>query len=170
MADGIKIDAEEFKSEWRRIAGVDVDLAKNMQKRMRQLAKPMVEDVRKAVLSIPNGRQVGQTRYTKGSYLGLRATIAASTKADINRNGKGAAVHIRVSKTKMAAIGGRPVSLAYYLEGRKRNWRHPTFGHEPWKDQAAHPFMAVTLYPQREKFAIEIIQILEETINQLPKH
>jgi hypothetical protein len=173
MAEGIKIDAEEFKEYYRAISKIDVELGKAMGKRMRQLAKPIVEEVRAAVLATPAGRSAGATRAKKGSTLGLRAAIAASTKADINKTGKGAAVHIRVSKSKMASIGGRPVSVAYYYEGRKANWRHPIFGRransEDWATQAAHPFLAKTVYPHREKFATEIIQILEETLNKLPK-
>lgn len=171
MAEDIKIDADEFKEYYRAISKIDVELGKEMGKRMRQLAKPIVEEVRQAVLGLPSKGEVGNTRATKGKTLGLRATIAASTKADINKNGRGAAVHIRVSKSKMLAIGGRPVSVAYYLEGRpKRPWRHPVFGNrENWVEQSARPFLGKTIYPHKEQFATEIIQILEDTLNKLPK-
>ena len=166
MADEFTIDSAEFKAFYKAMTKVDPEVKKSIRKRLMDAAKPIVEEVKQAELNIPATREAGETRKKKGATLGLRASLANATKADFNGTSKGAAVHIRVSTTKFMAASGRPRTLPYYMEGRrKRAWRHPVFGNrEVWVAQSSHPVLAPTVLQHKEKFAKEVTEAVMDAL------
>lgn len=170
MADQFQIDAKEFAAFYKAVAQVDPELKKALRKTMTTLAKPIVADVKAAELAIPSrGGEAVATRKKKGETLGLRASLANATKSDINATGRGAVVHIRVSSSKFMATSGRPRSLPYYMEGRrKRKWRHPVFGNkENWVEQSPHPYLAVTVLKHKDSFVDGVADAVNEVLQQI---
>lgn len=159
----IDVQAEEFKKYYKKISNVDAEIRKALRKNLMESVKPVVEAVRQAALAIPskNGQAVAQ-RKKKGESLGLRQSLATATKADLNATGRGAGVHIRVSRSRFASISGRPGGLPYYVDKRvKKPWRHPVFADKgatkgtsqgAWVTQAAHPFLGVTASKYRKEY------------------
>ena len=171
MADeAVQIDATEFVKFFKVVSQIDPEIKKALRKHLMDKAKPVVEEVRQAALSIPSSRSAGETRKKKGASLGLRASIAAAVKSDFNGTRRGAVVHIRVSKTRFLAVSGREnTSLPYYMENRrKRPWRHPVFGNrEVWVEQDKHPFLAVTVFKHKQEFVNSIQAAVDETLAAL---
>ena len=169
MADDA-IKAEEFVKFYKAVSQIDPELKKALRKHLMSKVAPIVEEVRQAALAIPSNREVGGTRKKKGQTLGLRASLAAAAKADFNGTGRGAVVHIRISKTRFQAVSGKENrSLPHYMEGRrKRPWRHPVFGNkEVWVEQSSHPFLGVTVWKNQDKFIKGVSDSVEETIQAL---
>jgi hypothetical protein len=159
----IDVQADEFKKYYRQISNVDAEVRKALRKNLMEAAKPVVEKVRQAALAIPSkGGEAVATRKKKGESLGLRQSLAAATKADLNATGRGAGVHIRVSRSKFASVSGRPGGLPYYVDKRvKKPWRHPVFADAgaskgswkgAWVTQPAHPFLGVTASKYRKEY------------------
>jgi hypothetical protein len=170
MAQQFEIDAKEFAVFYKAISMTDPELKKSLRKRMLSLAKPIVDDVKQAELGIPSKRgDVEHTRKKKGETLGLRASLAAATKADFNGTGRGAVLHIRVSSTRFVAVSGRTRTLPYYMEGRrKRIWRHPVFGNrENWVEQQKHPFLNVTVFKHEKEFVNQVNKAVEDTLDYI---
>ena len=141
------IDRSEFISFYKSIAAVSPEIQKSMRKRLNVVAKPIVAEIKQAALAIPSNVESGQTQKGYENLFSLRRAIASSVKSRFNGTGKGGVLQIRVSTTEFMAMSGRPRTLPYYLEGRKRRWRHPVFGNKNnWVDQAPHPYLAVTAY------------------------
>ena len=166
----LEIDTKEFILFYKAISMTDIELKKSLRKRMMALAKPIVDDVKQAEKNIPSSRGVvGQTRKKKGEHLGLRASLAAATKADFNGTGRGAVMHIRVSGTRFMAVSGRPRTIPYYMEGRrKRDWRHPVFGNrENWVKQDKHPFLNITVFKHEADFLREVSKAVEDTLSYI---
>jgi len=163
----IEIDPTDFAKVVKEISQVDPSFKKTIKKRLKTAAEPVVEEVKRAALAIPaKGGNAELARKKKGEFLGLRASLANATISDINPTKKGAILKIRISTTKFMAASGRPRSIPYYMEGRrKRDWRHPVFGNtENWVIQKSHPFLGVTVLPHKMKFAGEVVQALEEAL------
>lgn len=170
MAQQFEIDAKEFAVFYKAISMTDPELKKSLRKRMLSLAKPIVDDVKQAEMNIPSKRgEVKDTRKKKGETLGLRASLAAATKADFNGTGRGAVLHIRVSGTRFVSVSGRKRTLPYYMEGRrKRPWRHPVYGNrDKWVQQPAHPFLNVTVMKREKDFVSEVNKAVEDTLNYI---
>jgi len=159
----IDVSADEFSKYYREISRVDVETRKALRKNLMESAKPVVSAVKQAALAIPSkGGEVVGTRKKKGENLGLRASLATALKADLRSTGRGAGVHIRVSRSKFAAISGRPGGLPYYVDHRiKKPWRHPVFADKgavsgswggAWVTQEAHPFLGVTASKYRKEY------------------
>jgi len=164
----LEIDSTDFAKLTKEIAAVEPNFRKTVRKQLKATIDPIVEEVKQAALNIPATHEVGNTRKKKGENLGLRASIANAVQPVINPTKKGAVAKIKVSTTKFMASSGRPRTLPYYLEGRrKRPWRHPVFGNrEVWVAQGAHPFLGVTVAKHKEKFATDVVQALDDAIQE----
>jgi hypothetical protein len=170
MSDAIKIDAKELQIFYKALGKVDPELRKALRRNLTNLAKPIVQEVKRAAVSIPSkGGDVGGTRKKKGATLGFRASLANATKADFATMGHGAAVHIRVSSGKFIAASGRPRTLPYYMEGRrKREWRHPVYGNdENWVSQKPHPFLFATVRSHKDAFEKSCINAVNDILDQI---
>jgi hypothetical protein len=162
----IDIDPTDFAKRVREISQVDPEFKKSIKKRLKTAAQPVVEEVKRAALAIPATKEVEGTRKKKGENLGLRASLANATVADVNPTKKGAILKIKVSTSKFMSASGRPRTLPYYIEGRrKREWRHPVFGNmENWVAQQPHPFLGVTVLPHKTEFASQVTQALDDAL------
>lgn len=170
MSDAIKMDAKELAIFYKALGQVDPELRKALRRRLTALAKPIVEEVKQAELAIPSRKgSAGGTRKKKGATLGLRASLANATKADFATMGHGAAVHIRVSSSKFISVSGRPRTIPYYMEGRrKRAWRHPVFGNkENWVTQKGHPFLMGTVRKHKDDFEKSCIEAVNDILDQI---
>lgn len=156
MADKPVIDRSEFLAFYKAVGEVSPEIQKAMRKRLNAAGRPIVAQVKQAALQIPSNVERGKDQV--GDYdnlFSLRRAISQSVKGRFNGTGKGGVYSIRVSTTDFMALSGRPRTIPYYLEGRKRRWRHPVFGRrEMWVDQQAHPFLGVTAYKPRNVDAI----------------
>lgn len=159
----IEVNADEFQKYYKEISRVDAEVRKALRKNLMESAKPVVAAVKQAALAIPSkGGEEVETRKKKGQTLGLRASLAHSIKADLNATGRGAGVHIRVSRSKFAAVSGRPGGLPYYVDHRyNKKWRHPVFADKgaskgtwtgAWVEQEPHPFLGVTASKYRKQY------------------
>lgn len=163
----VDLDAADFAKRVREIQKVEPEFRKNVKKRLKLAAEPVVQKVKQAVLNIPSkGGEVSSTRKRKGEYLGLRASLANAAGSDINPTKKGAIVKIRISTTKFMKASGRPRSIPYYVEGRrKRPWKHPVFGNrEVWPIQPPHPFLGVTIVQYKKEFASQVVDALNDAL------
>lgn len=163
----IDLDPTDFAKVVKEVQQVEPEFRKNVKKRLKQAAEPIVQEVKQAALNIPSSKgDVTQTRKKKGENLGLRASLANAVQADINPTKKGAIAKIRVSTTKFMSASGRPRTLPYYMEGRrKRAWRHPVFGNrDVWVAQSPHPFLGVTVKPHKEEFATAVVKALDDAL------
>ena len=141
------IDRSEFISFYKSIGQVSPEIQKAMRKRLNAAAKPIVAEVKQAALALPSKVENGGTQEGYENLFSLRRAIASSVKSRFNGTGRSGVLQIRVSTSEFMALSGRPRTIPYYLEGRKRRWRHPVFGNkDKWVDQEARPFLAVTAY------------------------
>jgi hypothetical protein len=140
-----------------------------LRKRLIDLAKPVVAQVKAAELGLPSNRELGGTRKKKGATLGFRASLAAATKADFNGTGRGAVLHVRVSTSRFLAVSGRPRTLPFYMEGRrKREWRHPVFGSKDvWVGQKPKPFLGDIVARNKPAFAIAIENAVNDVVKEI---
>ena len=163
----IEVDPADFAKRVREISQVDPEFKKSVKKRLKAASEPVVEEVKRAALSIPskNG-EARVSRKKRGESLGLRVSLANATMSDVNPTKKGAILKIKVSTSKFMTSSGRPRTVPYYIEGRrKRAWRHPVFGNrENWVEQKPHPFLGVTVLPHKMKFAGEVTQALDDAL------
>lgn len=163
----IEMDPKEFIKFYKVVSQIDPELKKALRKQIMIATKPIVEDVKQAALAIPGTREAGTGRKKRGETLGLRASLANAAKADFNGTGRGAVSHIRISTTKFMAASGRPRTLPYYVEGRrKRKWRHPVYGNkEKWVEQRPHPFLMVTVLKHKEEFINSVSKAVDDTFD-----
>ena len=168
MAD-FKVDSKELVAFYKALAQFDPELKKALRKRLIDLAKPVVAEVKAAELGLPSNREVGGTRKKKGGYLGFRASLAAATKADFNGTGRGAALHVRVSTSRFLAVSGRPRTLPFYMEGRrKRQWRHPVYGNKDnWVGQKPKPFLGEIVSRNKPAFALAVNNAVEDVVKEI---
>lgn len=169
MSDAVKLDSKELLDFYKALGQAHPEIRKALRRQLTTLAKPIVQDVKRAELAIPSrGGDAGGTRKKKGATLGLRASLANATKADFATMGQGAAVHIRVSSSKFISVSGRPRTLPYYMEGRrKRPWRHPVYGTDKWVTQKGHPFLMGTVRKHKDEFEKACLEAVNEVLDQI---
>jgi hypothetical protein len=170
MSDAVKIDAKELLDLYKALGKAHAELRKALRRQLTSIAKPIVADVKKAELAIPSKKgSAGESRKKKGVTLGLRASLANATKADLATMGEGAAVHVRVSTSKFTSVSGRPRTIPYYMEGRrKREWRHPVYGNDnKWVTQKSHPFLMGTVRKHKDAFETSCLKAVHEVLDQI---
>ncbi|MYR84090.1 hypothetical protein GTY41_03805 [Streptomyces sp. SID685] len=114
----------------------DKQLKAEFSKELRAAAKPMVPAVRAAIRQIPSKRSYRAD--------GLRGSMSRAVKLEVRMAGREAGVRIRVDGRKMP---DKARSLQAYMEGLKKPWRHPVFGHDVWVKQDPHPYFFRTVRP-----------------------
>ena len=167
MDDDFTIDSKEFGDFYRAMSKIDPEVKKQLRKRLTDAAKPIVDEVRSVELQIPaKAGSAASKRKKRGETLGLRQSLAAATVSEIKATKRGGAVHIRVSTTRFMAASGRPRTLPYYMEGRrKRPWRHPVYGNKQnWVTQSPHPFLGVTVQKHKDEFEKEVTSAVLDAI------
>lgn len=170
MADAVKLDSKELLDLYKALGKAHPEVRKALRRQLTVLAKPIVADVKRAELAIPSRKgSASGARKKKGSTLGLRDSLANATKADFATMGEGAAVHIRVSSSKFTSVSGRPRTIPYYMEGRrKRAWRHPVHGNpNNWVTQKGSPFLMGTVRKHKDSFEKACLKAVHEVLDQI---
>jgi hypothetical protein len=166
----IQYQAPDYIKFYKAVKSVDIETQKALRKRLSNIAKPIVEEVRQAALSLPskNGQSHRGQRGEGG--LGLRAGLAAATQTKINAtNGRrGFSIRIRLSGTAFEAKTGKSITLPRYIEFGKvkgRIWRHPVFADKgatggswkgAWTEQKKTPFLLKTVIPHKDEVRDEV--------------
>lgn len=119
-------------SQLRRLAGKSSELEPKLKtalrRRLRAAAAPAASDVKAAILQTP------ASGGNSGKHTGLRENMAAGVKVLVMA-GKKAGVTIQTSASALPA-NQKSLVRAY---GKKKGWRHLTFGHDPWQTQKGSP-------------------------------
>jgi hypothetical protein len=159
-------------------------LRSDLNKGIRDAAKPIVKDVQSAVLAIDSsvnhggvGRDAsGRFVRNSGSRLGInsgelsRAIQSGSRKVEIGKSHGLRATIARAVKLKITTTGVRIVVDGSALPTEQRNlpqalnkakgWRHPTFGHEPWVQQSGHPYFDPTILKRADDVRAKIRDVI----------
>jgi len=169
----IEIDARDYDLLYKRVRQLDVEVGKQLRKRLTATAKPIVEEVRTAARRLPSrsGGEAAKWRKKKGvdAGAGLRQGLAAGAQAQVNPTRPGNfSIRIKVSSTKFAAATGKPGSLPRYVEGlTRRPWRHPVFGTDKWVVQSSTPFLLDTVLPHKHEVAEQVRKAFLDALRDL---
>lgn len=165
-------------------AGRD-DLRKILRKHIRDAGKPVVADLKRAVMGVnvtrsddPFARESARTgvpyrrstsRWGRRST-GLRMRVAAATGLSQTRKG----VRIRVSEKRFGGREAYSLTLPRYLDteaARKyRHWRHPVYGNrEVWVEQRGEPWFFVTIAKHQTRFRNAIADGIAEMERELDR-
>lgn len=118
-----------------RTMGNGREIKKQFTRELRTVARPMVPAVRASINAIPA---------SSGASSGLRKRMAAATRLKVRTVGRQANVSVLVDPRKMPE---HEKSLPAYMEGTKRNWRHPVYGRGVWVSQKPHPYFYKVVLP-----------------------
>jgi hypothetical protein len=158
----------------------DGRMAKDLQKALLVAARPIVGDVRTAVLATPSksahvavahsGRNVrASARFGRSKArnknlakfeqkASLRETIARAAR--LNVSAAGGKISIAISADMMPKT---QQALPWNLEGAGRHWRHPVFGRwlSNMPDQPSHPYFFKTIESQVPRLDAEVVALME---------
>ncbi|WP_143082137.1 hypothetical protein [Nonomuraea wenchangensis] len=162
----------------------DKKLQRELARSVRQVTKPIVNDLKGAIKSLPVSGSRGRGSRTRANYdldrmkklteknarkaikrAGLRDTIARAIRSDLKTSGRSAGVKISV---KGQLIPPDQRVLPKYLDSAS-GWRHPVFGNrENWAAQKGRPWWMVTIQPHADKARQEILEgarrVVERTV------
>ncbi len=140
------------------------DLRRELRKEIRQAGKPVVADVRRAVMAVNVSSSRGGTARPDRST-GLRARVARATGLSVTARG----IRIRVSGRRL----GKDAKLAKYLDaslGRYTRWRHPVFGNRKvWAEQKGQPFFFVTIRKHTKDFRKACFDAMDKTADKIAR-
>lgn len=155
----------------------EVSFISEMSKNIRAELKPVVVEIRAAVMAIPShsSRQLtGSGRRTKRAGRsdravaerprGLRDATARGVQMKVNLSGKNIGVRLRVDPRHFPA--GQK-HLPQLLEGTRPRWRSPSWGHDPWKTQPAHPYFFRTIQPHIPRIQAAITREVNKAVREL---
>lgn len=148
------------------------DLRSSLRKKISDAGRPVLDDVKTAVRTIPvtshGGGTAQRRRYNVGRATterakrsagrrgaGLRSTIASATKLQITAKG----VRFVVQSSKLPE---NQRSLPRHLDSEK-GWRHPVFGNrDNWVAQKGRPYFASTIKKKAPAFRRAIVEAMEK--------
>lgn len=155
------------------------DLNKQLLKAMRKELKPLVPEVRAAILSGPSNsaplttpsgrpsRRQGSAPRSAGSQdkrtRGLRDAEARGVQVKASLSGRFAGISIRIDPRHFP--DGQK-ALPMYREGVKGPWRSPNWGREDWKTQAAHPAFFPTVERRAPAISARLIEEFTEAVHR----
>lgn len=174
--------AHELKELGRKFKEYDrADLRRLMRKRIKAAGKPVVADLRRAVMGVtitrgndPYIRRTEETgvaprrstdRWGRRSS-GLRARTARAIGISQTRKG----IRILVSPRKFGDYG---VTMPRRLDAsipKYRKLRHPVFGNrEVWVEHIGDPWFFVTIYKHRARFEKAVDAAIDEMKRELER-
>lgn len=164
------------------------DLRKKVQQSIRATGRPILDEVRAAVLNTPSTSHGGgkakrrefhvamtQKRVEKS---GKAAAKVGKSVAQAARRNFGLRQSIaRATKLEVTARGVRFVVRSDQLPEDQRNipramdtekgWRHLVFGKRPMVKQRGHPYFRKTIKAKAPGFRAAILRALDETIREI---
>lgn len=145
------------------------DLKLAMAKRIRAEGRPVVLDVRAAVLATPSkGTRPSRSARGHRGGLGLRQAMARATTVATSASKTDPSIRIKVARGRMP-YGTRAVPR--YYEGAARPWRHPVFGE--WlpgqASQQPRPFFYATITAHSSDFRRAIVKAIRDTLDELER-
>lgn len=181
MPRGFRVEgAEELRLLAVELKMARPELARGLRKALVETVKPIVPEVRSAALSIPTSggggfgagaadraihtvgrsRAKNQTRVVNRALggSGLRARIAAAVKSVVRVSTSSVAVYLKVDASQFP---DDQRILPKYMDGIGR-WRHPTYGHDPWVQQDAHPYFRKTIEPHIPEVELRVRAVMTE--------
>lgn len=138
------------------------DIRREMRRNVRVAAKPVIVDLRRAVMSV----EVTSTRHGTArpdTDTDLRRRVAGALTTSVTRTG----VRIVVNGRKVGPYGG---ALSRYLDAdspRAQRWRHQVFGHDVWTMQQGQPWFFVTIVRHVDTFRRAVLRALDDAIDKL---
>lgn len=157
------------------------DLQKRLRRNIRDAGRPVVSDIRKAVMAVnvTRGNDPFRQRTERTGVAprrstsrwgprstGLRARVARSTGISQTRRG----IRIRVSEKRFGPYGK---SMPRYLDAtlaRYRRLRHPVFGNRNvWVEHKGQPYFFVSITKRRASFRRAVFAAMDATARDLTK-
>lgn len=134
------------------------DLQRKLTREIRRQGDPALTAVKAAWLGIDVTPPAGDA----GKSTGLRQRVSDATRISILGNG----IRIRVEGRRVDPRYGR--SLAYYLNGLGKRWRHPLFGdRDQWYQQQGQEVFFKTLTEYENKWRAGIEKAMEATAREI---
>jgi hypothetical protein len=156
-------DLKAVRRELRR-ASNGKELAKELGGAMRDVLRPIRDDVKAAYLAAPSK---GRPRRRGGPS--LRSLLAKATKMEVRTTGKLAGARIRTDGRKMpAGMGSLPAMWEGPPQGKR--WRHPVFGDtETWVAQRSTPTFHRTVEPSETQARAEIERVVGRIFDKIER-
>lgn len=155
------------------------ELRKKLRREIADAGRPVVAEVREAVLRLPvkgtrggggaarRGHAVGRTRTPRSAAAaaarehGLRRSVAAATSLSITARG----IRIVVSGAKLPP---QQRSLPRHMDSPK-GWRHPVFGRDVWVHEQAGPWFASTIGRRAPVFRTAVLKAMDAVSDELAR-
>lgn len=136
------------------------DLTKEALRYLRKEVQPLVPQIRQQIRSIPSGTDHLRSAKARAARpRTLRDATARGVQVKASLSGKYAGVRLRVD-TRHFPDGEK--NLPKYLEGTIPRWRSPSWGHDPWKTQRAHPYFFATIRPHVPQVQAGVMKIVND--------
>lgn len=139
------------------------ELKKNLARRIRVAAKPVLRDVKQAYITMPDVSPAHRT----GAQ--ARATVAAAVRLELRTTGGNAGVRILVDRRKL------PDDMkALPFAWERGRWRHPVFPRSDqtrqqwrWVVQRTRPPFRAAVAGHEAQFRTAVVDAMEDTANAL---
>lgn len=136
------------------------DLNKEAARLLRKEVQPIIPEIRQRIRSIPGGTEDLRSAKARSERpRRLRDATARGVQVKVSLSGKHAGVRLRVD-TRHFPAGEK--NLPKYLEGTMPRWRSPSWGHDPWKTQRAHPYFFPTIRPHVPQVQAGVMRIVSD--------
>lgn len=155
------------------------DLNRELLKALRKRVKPMVPEIKAAILSGPSHAAPVLTPSGRRSRRRGTATRSAASRERRVRGLRDAEARgVQVKASLSAGFAGVSLridprhfpdgqkALPMYREGVKRPWRSPNWGRDDWKTQAAHPAFYPTIERRLPQISAELIAEISEFVER----
>ncbi len=160
-------------------AAGDTGLKKNFDRRLRAAAKPVLRDLKAAIVAtpiegVPGMKRVGgqmvltrkRSGFRRAKSTGLRRKIAAGIRLQIRSAGKLAGVRFVATSSRLDH-GQRNLPA---LIDNPKGWRHPLFGDEGrWYQQRGRPWWWTTIKPHMTVVRREMTAALDDTAAEIAR-
>lgn len=141
------------------------DLQTQLRREIRQEGKPVITDLKRAVMAVDvSSSQGGHARPDRSTN--LRQRTAKATGLSVTKGG------IRI-RTRAKRVDPEYPSLVKYLDaslGKYDRWRHPVFGTSkrgtftgPWTQQRGDPWFFTMIVKHRRQFRHAVFEAIERT-------
>ena len=151
--------AERMRVVARRIKEVGrTDLRDRLQREIRDVADDCVQDVKRAVLSIP-----AKGAPKRRGAAGVRRRTAGAVGLEVRTTGPEIGVAIVCRTARLGDKHAMPGLL-----NRAKGWRHPVYGNRNvWVHQMGRPWFDATIRQHEDDLRRHLIRVLDEIESQI---